>query len=75
MRVLSRPAALIVLASFMGMNLQKLKDELPNGPEPNLPDVNTETIVNANNTVRFSPNVKLLNVIRRKTRRFIYKCI
>lgn len=66
MRVLSRPAALIVLASFMGMNLQKLKDELPNGPEPNLPDVNTETIVNANNTVRFSPNVKLLNVIRRK---------
>lgn len=66
MRVSSRPAALIVLAAFMGMDLQKLKNELPDGPEPNLPEVNTETIVDAHTTVRFSANVKLLNVIRRR---------
>ncbi|RCK64162.1 ATP-dependent helicase HRQ1 [Candida viswanathii] len=66
MRVLSRPAALVVLAAFMGMDLETLKEELPDGPEPHLPEITTETIVNANTTVKFSPNVKIMNVIRRR---------
>ena len=67
MRVLSRPAALLILASFLGMNLSQLKDDLPIGPEPDIPELETETIMYANATVRFSPNVQILNVLRRRT--------
>ncbi|KAI3404559.2 HRQ1 [Candida oxycetoniae] len=64
MRVMSRPAALIVLASFLGMDLHKLADRLPDGPEPGMPTVLHNTISDVSSAVRFSPNVKILNIAK-----------
>ncbi|KAI5957033.1 HRQ1 [Candida margitis] len=62
MRVMSRPASLIILGSFLGLDLEKLADTLPNGPEPDMPPILHETIVNSMSSVRFSPNVRILNI-------------
>lgn len=62
MRVMSRPAALIVLASFLGLDMEKLAETLPNGPEPGMPPILHETIVADASSVRFSPNVRILNI-------------
>ncbi|CAK9436758.1 uncharacterized protein LODBEIA_P12800 [Lodderomyces beijingensis] len=63
MRVMSRPAALIVLGSFMGLDLTKLAAKLPDGPEPGMPPVLHNTISDSTAAVRFSPNVKILESI------------
>ncbi|CCG24735.1 ATP-dependent RNA helicase [Candida orthopsilosis Co 90-125] len=62
MRVMSRPASLIVLASFLGLDLRKLAESIPNGPEPGIPPILHETISADTSSVRFSPNVRILNI-------------
>ncbi|CAI5757258.1 unnamed protein product [Candida verbasci] len=62
--VMSRPSALLILASFMNKDLVEVAKELPDGPEPNMPKIAFDSIEEASSTVRFSPNVKILNIVR-----------
>ena len=62
MRVMSKPAAIIILASFLGLNLGKVAEELPDGPEPGMPPVLHNTILDTTAAVKFSPDVKILNI-------------
>ncbi|CAD1812555.1 unnamed protein product [Candida parapsilosis] len=62
MRVMSRPASLIVLASLLSLDLEKLAETLPNGPEPGIPPILHETIIADSSSVRFSPDVRILNI-------------
>ncbi|KAI5962303.1 HRQ1 [Candida pseudojiufengensis] len=60
--VMSRPASLLVLGSFLGIDLIELANELPDGPEPGIPAMLHNTIAYDTTSVRFSPNVKILNL-------------
>ncbi|EGW32655.1 uncharacterized protein SPAPADRAFT_138093 [Spathaspora passalidarum NRRL Y-27907] len=66
MKVISKPGAILVLGSILGKDLDILKDEVPDGPEFNMPDVNTDTIVESSSNVKFSPDVKILQVTRNR---------
>ncbi|KAG7662179.1 HRQ1 [[Candida] subhashii] len=66
MTVMSKPAAIIILGSLLGVDLEELSEQIPDGPEMNMPEVNTETIIEGSSTVKFSPNVKISKVIRKR---------
>ncbi|KAH3667900.1 hypothetical protein WICMUC_005178 [Wickerhamomyces mucosus] len=58
--VLSKPAALIILYNILGRFIDL--DLIPNGPEPNMPEVSIETIVPAGLHVKFAPDVQIIDV-------------
>ncbi|RLV94828.1 ATP-dependent helicase HRQ1 [Spathaspora sp. JA1] len=61
MQVISKPGSILILGSLLGLDLSILQQEVPDGPELNMPDVNPDTIVDsATSTVKFSPNVKII---------------
>lgn len=66
MLVMSKPAAIIILGVLIGHKLEDLKNQVLNGPEPNMPEVGIETIVGSSQ-VKFSPEVEIVEV--RKARR------
>ncbi|KAK6454780.1 uncharacterized protein RJT20DRAFT_51992 [Scheffersomyces xylosifermentans] len=65
--VMSKPAAILILASLLQLDLNEIKDQLPDGPELNLPDAMIETIENSKTAVKFSKDVEIVKV--RKARR------
>lgn len=65
MLVMSKPAAIIILGALLAYDLEKLKEELPDGPEPNMPEINIETIANLTLMVQFSQEVEIIEGQRR----------
>lgn len=62
MLVMSKPAAIIILGSLLGYDLDELKKRVPDGPEENMPAINVETITEEGRTVKFAPDVEILQV-------------
>lgn len=62
--VMSKPAAYIILGSLVGRDLDELKTEVDDGPEPNLPDINVETIIPASSIVKMSKDIEIIDVKR-----------
>lgn len=60
MLVMSKPAAIIILGSLIGHDLEELKAQVVDGPEENMPHINTETISDEGRTVRFAPDVEIV---------------
>lgn len=60
MLVMSKPGALIILAALLGHDLDELAATLPDGPEPNMPEIRTETITDGETVVRFLPGVRVI---------------
>ncbi|KAK6462311.1 hypothetical protein DFJ63DRAFT_287328 [Scheffersomyces coipomensis] len=60
--VMSKPAAMIILASLLGLNLDEEFRDLPDGPEPNMQAIKVETIDFKRSTVRFSPDVRIVKI-------------
>lgn len=58
--VLSKPAALIILYVILGQDFDL--DTIPDGPEPNMPEIKVETIVPAGLPVKFAPDVQIIDV-------------
>lgn len=58
--VLSKPAAIVILKIILGLEFDL--DSLPDGPEPNMPEIKIETIVPAGLPVKFSPDVQIIDV-------------
>ncbi|GME79737.1 unnamed protein product [Ambrosiozyma monospora] len=62
--VLSKYAAIVIFCVVLGRELDL--DSLPSGPEPNMPDINIETIVPAGSKggIKFADDVQVLDVKR-----------
>ncbi|CUS23716.1 LAQU0S11e02652g1_1 [Lachancea quebecensis] len=60
--VLSKPASLIILHAILGHPESSYIDQIKEGPEPNMPDIKIETIVPASASVKFSPDVQIIDV-------------
>ncbi|SCU86898.1 LAMI_0D03994g1_1 [Lachancea mirantina] len=60
--VLSKPASLIILHSILGHSESDYFDSIAEGPEPNMPEIKVETIVPAHEQVKFTSDVKIIDV-------------
>lgn len=58
--VMSKPAAIIILACLVGLDLNIIKEEVLDGPEQNMPNLSVETIQPASGAVKFSKDVEIL---------------
>lgn len=59
--VMSKPAAIIILGGLLGLDLADLKNEVSDGPEPNMPQLTVETI-QPSGSVKLSPDVEIIEV-------------
>mmetsp|Transcript_5228 Transcript_5228/g.5916 ORF Transcript_5228/g.5916 Transcript_5228/m.5916 type:complete len:1187 (+) Transcript_5228:35-3595(+) len=59
--VMSKPAAIIILGALLGLDLAYLREEVSDGPEPNMPELNVETI-QPGGSVKLSADVEILEV-------------
>lgn len=66
MLVMSKPAAIIILGCLLGYDLEELKAQVVDGPEQNMPPINVETISDEGKTVKFSPDVEIVEVRKAK---------
>lgn len=64
--VMSKPAAIIVLASVLGLNLDEIRDTVKDGPELNIPKITIETIERPAPVVKFSRDVEIVKFRRLK---------
>lgn len=62
--VMSKPAAIIVLASVLGMDLDEIKEGVRDGPELNIPETSIETIERSTPFVKFAPDVEIVKFRR-----------
>lgn len=60
--VLSKPGALLLLHVILGHESATFIDKITEGPEPNMPEVKVETVVPVSGHVKFSPNIKVIDV-------------
>ncbi|CDK27689.1 unnamed protein product [Kuraishia capsulata CBS 1993] len=59
--VLSKPAAIVILAKILGVELDL--DSIPLGPEPNMPEIENESIVPASGvSIKFSDDLQIIDV-------------
>lgn len=58
--VMSKPAAIIILASLLSMNLERVKKQVPDGPEGNMAPITIETIIPSNQPVKYSKEVEII---------------
>lgn len=63
--VISKPAAEIILGTLMGVSLENLREKVNDGPEPNLPNINIETIDDSRKFVKMAPDVEILEVVHK----------
>lgn len=69
MLVMSKPGAVIILGSLLGVDVEELKECVPDGPEPNMPLIGTETIVREEGgIVKFSRDVQIV-AVKKATRK------
>lgn len=64
--VISKPAAIIVLAAVLGLDLEEIKGTVRDGPELNIPKISIETIERSTPITHFSPDVEILKFQRLK---------
>jgi DEAD/DEAH box helicase domain-containing protein len=69
--VMSKPASIIILAAILGMDMDVVKTQVRDGPEANIPQVETETIENASQ-VRFASDVEIVKY-RKIPKRPVFK--
>lgn len=62
MLVMSKPAAIIILGALLSYDIDHLKDQVVDGPEENMPPLNVETISQEGRTVKFAPDVEIVEV-------------
>ncbi|KAG2732415.1 hypothetical protein G9P44_004832 [Scheffersomyces stipitis] len=60
--VMSKPAALLILASLLGYDLNEFQEQVQDGPEQNMPAITIETIESGPSTVKFSKDVEIISV-------------
>ncbi|CAL9737059.1 ATP-dependent helicase Hrq1p [Monosporozyma servazzii] len=60
--VLSKPGSLVLLHSILGHNEEDFIDKIPDGPEPNMPEIKVETIEPVRDHVKFAPDFKLVDI-------------
>ena len=60
--VMSKPAALLILASLLGYDLNEFQEQVQDGPEQNMPVITIETIESGPSTVKFSKDVEIISV-------------
>lgn len=58
--VMSKPAAIIVLASLLSMDLERVKKEVRDGPEENMAPITIETVIPSNQPVKYSKEVEII---------------
>ncbi|SCV05571.1 LANO_0H10418g1_1 [Lachancea nothofagi CBS 11611] len=58
--VLSKPASLIILHCILNHPESSFIDNIKDGPEPNMPDIQIETIVPATGHAKFSPDLQII---------------
>lgn len=59
--VMSKPAAIIILGGLLGLDLENLRRDVADGPEPNMPELSVETI-QPSNSVKLASDVEILEV-------------
>lgn len=64
LQVMSKPAAIIILAALLGEDMSSLLLELADGPELNMPQITIETIVRSNLIVKLSPEVEIIRAVK-----------
>ncbi|SGZ55232.1 CIC11C00000005657 [Sungouiella intermedia] len=62
MLVMSKPAAIIILGTLLGYPVEELKEQVLDGPEENMPPLKVETITEEGRTVKFAPDVEIVEV-------------
>ncbi|KAK6201472.1 uncharacterized protein RJT21DRAFT_126636 [Scheffersomyces amazonensis] len=65
--VMSKPGAMIILASLLGLDLETEFKNLRMGPELNMPEISHETIETKSSIVKFAKDVQIVKV--RKARK------
>ncbi|OBA19141.1 P-loop containing nucleoside triphosphate hydrolase protein [Metschnikowia bicuspidata var. bicuspidata NRRL YB-4993] len=73
MLVMSKPGAVIILGTLLGVDAEELKSSVPDGPEPNMPSTGTETISKGEQIVKFSPDVQIVAVKKAKREPLVIK--
>ncbi|EGV60472.1 P-loop containing nucleoside triphosphate hydrolase protein [Yamadazyma tenuis ATCC 10573] len=64
MTVMSKPAAYIILGSLVGRELSELVQEVPDGPELNMPEISVETVQPASSVVKMAKDVEIVEIKR-----------
>lgn len=59
---MSKPAAIIILGTLLGYPVEELKEQVLDGPEENMPPLKVETITEEGRTVKFAPDVEIVEV-------------
>lgn len=65
--VMSKPAALVIFATLIGLDVDVVKHEIRDGPEENMPGLNVETIQACSMVTKISPNVEFTKREKRST--------
>lgn len=60
--VISKPAAIIILASLLDMDINTIGKSLPDGPEENMPDIKVDTIEATTGLVKFSKDINIIEI-------------
>lgn len=60
MLVMSKPAAIIILADLLGLDLDVICSEVPCGPEANMPHQSVETVAPVKEAIRYSKDVEII---------------
>lgn len=71
--VMSKPAAILILAGLLSMNLKKIAQEVDDGPEPNMPKIDIETIEPVKSHVKLSKDVHILEERKLGSSPFVIK--
>lgn len=64
--VISKPAALIILHVILGHKENTFMSRIKEGPERNLPEINTETVIPVSSHVKFSKDLQVIDVRKLK---------
>ncbi|KAG7192510.1 uncharacterized protein KQ657_001605 [Scheffersomyces spartinae] len=62
--VMSKPAAIIILAAFLGLDILLVAEGLPDGPEENMPSIEVETVAPVAAPIKFATDVQIVQTRR-----------
>lgn len=69
MLVMSKPAALVILAVILGRATDEFVEGVMEGPEPNMPEIPTESVATKAGAVKFAKNVQIVRETREEKKR------
>lgn len=73
MLVMSKPGATIILGTLSGLDPAEVMKSVPDGPEPNMPQINIETISEGSERVKFALDVQIVAVKKAKKKLTVIK--